>query len=121
MRSSASCRFKNSEEAFLSEPTLYVSVQNWAGDLISGNTATGRFLVIFAFGCSMAAFGIYVYGERGSKKGAAFPVTRKGHCFTFPFPPKLEEQIVPFVNCRRPHVQHFTTKGFVQKRPQTRA
>jgi hypothetical protein len=46
-----------------SEPSMYSSVQDWAGDLISGNNATGRFLVVFAFCCSIASFLIYVYGK----------------------------------------------------------
>ena len=37
--------------------------QNWAEDLISGNTATGRFLVVFAFVCSIAALILYIIGK----------------------------------------------------------
>ena len=48
----------------LIEPTLYSNVQNWAGDLISGNTTTGRFLVVFAFVCSLAALAVYIYGKK---------------------------------------------------------
>jgi hypothetical protein len=51
------------EVAILTEPTLYTNVQNWAEDLISGNTATGRFLVVFAFVCSIGALVLYIIGE----------------------------------------------------------
>lgn len=51
------------EVAILTEPTLYTNVQNWAEDLISGNTATGRFLVVFAFICSIAALVLYIVGR----------------------------------------------------------
>ena len=47
----------------LIEPSMYTNVQNWAGDLISGNTTTGRILVVFTFLCSLAALGIYIYGR----------------------------------------------------------
>ena len=53
----------SSEDKVLLEPSVYTNVQNWAGDLISGNTATGRFLVVFAFCCSIAAMVIYIYGK----------------------------------------------------------
>ena len=42
---------------------MYTNVQNWAGDLISGNTTTGRILVVFAFACSIAALVLYIWGE----------------------------------------------------------
>ena len=47
----------------LSEPSMYTNVQNWAGDLISGNTTTGRILVVFAFACSIAALVLYIWGK----------------------------------------------------------
>ena len=50
------------EEKLLVEPSIYSNVQNWAGDLISGNNTTGRILVVFAFICSVAALTIYVWG-----------------------------------------------------------
>ena len=39
------------------------SIQNWAEDLISGNTTTGRILVVFAFVCSIVSFVIYIIGK----------------------------------------------------------
>ena len=54
----------SAEEQLLSEPSMYTNVQNWAGDLISGNTTTGRILVVFAFGCSIAALVLYIWGKR---------------------------------------------------------
>lgn len=62
----APCRarkHKNIDEKLLVEPSMYVNVQNWAGDLISGNTTTGRILVVFTFVCSIVAMGLYIYGE----------------------------------------------------------
>ena len=47
----------------LVEPSFYSSVQNWAEDLISGNTTSGRILVVFAFVCSMVAFVLYIHGK----------------------------------------------------------
>ena len=47
----------------LVEPSFYSSVQNWAEDLISGNTTTGRILVVFAFVCSILSFVIYIIGK----------------------------------------------------------
>ena len=47
----------------LVEPSFYSSIQNWAEDLISGNTTSGRILVVFAFVCSMVAFVLYLHGE----------------------------------------------------------
>ena len=47
----------------LVEPSFYSSIQNWAEDLISGNTTSGRILVVFAFVCSMVAFLLYLHGE----------------------------------------------------------
>jgi len=44
----------------LVEPSFYSSIQNWAEDLISGNTTTGRILVVFAFTCSMVSFVLYI-------------------------------------------------------------
>ncbi len=46
------------------EPTMYTNVQNWAGDLISGNNTTGRILVVFGFCCSIAAVCTYVHGTK---------------------------------------------------------
>ena len=54
----------SAEEQLLNEPSMYTNVQNWAGDLISGNTTTGRILVVFAFACSIAALVLYIWGER---------------------------------------------------------
>ena len=54
---------KSAEQQLLSEPSMYSNVQNWAGDLISGNTTTGRILVVFAFAASLAALVIYIWGE----------------------------------------------------------
>ncbi len=51
------------EEKMLVEPSIYTNVQNWAGDLISGNTTTGRILVVFAFVCSQAALIVYIWGK----------------------------------------------------------
>ena len=48
----------------LVEPSFYSSVQNWAEDLISGNTTSGRILVVFAFVCSMVAFVLYIHGKQ---------------------------------------------------------
>ena len=56
------------EDKVLLEPSMYTNVQNWAGDLISGNTATGRFLVVFAFFCSIAALVVYIWGESSDIK-----------------------------------------------------
>jgi hypothetical protein len=58
-------RDKNSVKAdqILVEPSFYSSVQNWAEDLISGNTTTGRILVVFAFTCSIASFVVYIIGK----------------------------------------------------------
>ena len=53
----------SAEEQMLSEPSMYTNVQNWAGDLISGNTTTGRILVVFAFACSIAALVLYIWGK----------------------------------------------------------
>ena len=39
------------------------SIQNWAEDLISGNTTTGRILVVFAFTCSMVSFVLYIISK----------------------------------------------------------
>ena len=47
----------------LVEPSFYSSIQNWAEDLISGNTTSGRILVVFAFVCSMVAFLLYLHGK----------------------------------------------------------
>ena len=47
----------------LVEPSFYSSIQNWAEDLISGNTTTGRILVVFAFVCSILSFVIYIIGK----------------------------------------------------------
>ena len=58
---------KTADEKMLIEPTLYSNVQNWAGDLISGNTTTGRFLVVFAFVCSLAALAVYIWGKKERK------------------------------------------------------
>ncbi|XP_059098255.1 calcium-activated potassium channel slowpoke-like isoform X2 [Tigriopus californicus] len=52
---------KNIDEKLLVEPSMYINVQNWAGDLISGNTTTGRILVVFTFVCSIVAMGLYIY------------------------------------------------------------
>ena len=50
-------------DQILVEPSFYSSIQNWAEDLISGNTTTGRILVVFAFACSIASFIIYIVGK----------------------------------------------------------
>eukprot|EP00095_Tigriopus_kingsejongensis_P012668 maker-scaffold22_size673200-snap-gene-1.19 protein:Tk12668 transcript:maker-scaffold22_size673200-snap-gene-1.19-mRNA-1 annotation:"calcium-activated potassium channel" len=58
------CRKRNHrtiDEKLLVEPSMYINVQNWAGDLISGNTTTGRILVVFTFLCSIVAMGVYIY------------------------------------------------------------
>ena len=34
--------FQSADEMMLVEPSMYTNVQNWAGDLISGNNTTGR-------------------------------------------------------------------------------
>ena len=63
------CRSReaSAEELLLVEPSMYSNVQNWAGDMISGNTTSGRFLVIFSFLCSITAFVIYIVGKTGHK------------------------------------------------------
>ena len=50
----------------LVEPSFYSSIQNWAEDLISGNTTTGRILVVFAFACSMVSFVLYIISKSQS-------------------------------------------------------
>ena len=42
---------------------FFFSIQNWAEDLISGNTTTGRILVVFAFTCSMVSFVLYIISK----------------------------------------------------------
>ena len=50
-------------DQILIEPSFYSSIQNWAEDLISGNTTTGRILVVFAFICSMVSFILYIISK----------------------------------------------------------
>ena len=57
-------REATADELLLVEPSMYTNVQNWAGDLISGNNTSGRFLVIFAFLCSITAFIVYIIGKQ---------------------------------------------------------
>jgi hypothetical protein len=59
---------QSAEEKLLVEPSMYVNIQNWAGDLISGNTTTGRILVVFAFVCSQVALGVYIWGKQFKRR-----------------------------------------------------
>lgn len=60
---SAPASKSNRTEQVLVEPSFYSSIQNWAEDLISGNTTSGRILVVFAFLCSITSFIIYVISK----------------------------------------------------------
>ena len=69
----------------LVEPSFYSSIQNWAEDLISGNTTTGRILVVFAFICSVISFVIYIISKSSNAIviAAIFRYIKKGKNITF--------------------------------------
>ena len=54
---------EQADEKLLTEPSLYSNIQNWAGEMISGSTSSGRVLVCFSFLCSMLAMCIYIRGK----------------------------------------------------------
>lgn len=60
----------------LVEPSFYSSIQNWAEDLISGNTTSGRILVVFAFLCSVTSFVIYVISKLLLSQGKYYKIQR---------------------------------------------